>query len=350
MEAPSGSRSKKRTLLEAIADDEPTLHIQLPDGQRIPAHREAMQFDVGCVKELPPTDTWDLSSLLIEGKPVERAVVVAWLEALYQDSNLDNGSLQPEEDQQQPDPVRLLLFADAVGSSRRIINSCYERCKEQVVLRLQLAEGDSPRELAVQLDGRWWTLDHISGMLQGAALDGSAVQYILGPPVEEKAELLGSQIAAQLEPLLLVAYKLQLEDLQDRLHTFVRQQVDRHARDDDDLSLLPLKVLKSSVFTPRVMAAADPLQLQDAWIKSIVDKPFIVGGRGAVCRAFRDNLVLKAQGVLQQRYLGSPAGTRFDFEFDLNENLLSLKPAGSSEWLACLPACLSIGIGPWVKG
>jgi len=355
MEAPSGSSSKKRTLLEAIADDEPTLHIKLPDGQRsIPAHRELMRFDVSCVRELPPTDTWDLGSLLIEGKPVERAVVVAWLQTFYAGSMLDNGSLQPEEDQEQPDPVRLLLFADAVGSSRRIIRACYERCKEQVVLRLQLPEGDNQRELPVQLDGRWWTLD-IYGTLQGVALDGSEVVHTLTLPVGEKADLLGSQIAAQLEPLLLVAYKLQLEDLQDKLHAFVRQQVDRHARDDDEFSLLPLQVLKSAVLTPRVMAAADLQQLQDAWIKSIVDKPLILNGEGAVCSrlnggASRDNLVLKAQGlVLQQPYLGSPAGTRFDFEFDMENSVLSLQPEGGSQWLPSLPACLSVGIGPWVK-
>jgi hypothetical protein len=50
----SASRARRRTLLDAIAADEPTLFLRLLDGSSVPAHRELLQFVSSCVKGLPP--------------------------------------------------------------------------------------------------------------------------------------------------------------------------------------------------------------------------------------------------------------------------------------------------------
>ena len=54
MSAHPGSRLQQRTLLDAIASDEPTLWLLLACGARVPAHRELLQFMSSCVKGLPP--------------------------------------------------------------------------------------------------------------------------------------------------------------------------------------------------------------------------------------------------------------------------------------------------------
>lgn len=73
----------KRTLLEAIASDEPTLWLKLASGDRLPAHRELLKFSSGVVKALPPGDTWDLSGLQVEGQQVSKEVVIVWLSNVY---------------------------------------------------------------------------------------------------------------------------------------------------------------------------------------------------------------------------------------------------------------------------
>jgi len=138
----------------------------------LPSYQELMRFDSTCVKGLPPTDTWDLSSLLIEGKPVERAVVVAWLEAVYARSLYDNGSLQQEENQQL-DAVALLLFADAVGSRRRVIDACYQRCKPHfdtlsIALRDDLVSRESHK---IHFTGRHYHHTEVLGVARGRVAD-----------------------------------------------------------------------------------------------------------------------------------------------------------------------------------
>ena len=73
----------KRTLLESIATDDPTLFIKLDGSEdNLPAHRGVLEVASTCVKHLPPSDTWDLSLLKINGAPVHRSVVIAWLEVV----------------------------------------------------------------------------------------------------------------------------------------------------------------------------------------------------------------------------------------------------------------------------
>lgn len=117
------SSSRKRTLLEAVASDQPNMWIKLADGQRLPAYKDLLRLASTCARGLPTSNTWDLSNLMVEGKPVKRQVPVTWLEIIYDDfSNYsDAGRLEPEGSSEEVPIADLLLFADAVGSSRRIM-------------------------------------------------------------------------------------------------------------------------------------------------------------------------------------------------------------------------------------
>ena len=69
--------SKKRTLLEAILSDEPSLWLQLADGERLPAHRELLALVSRCARGLPPgaqnvTQIIHLSAIVCVAKGEER--------------------------------------------------------------------------------------------------------------------------------------------------------------------------------------------------------------------------------------------------------------------------------------
>lgn len=85
---------------------------------------------------------WDLTNLLIEGRPVERTAVVAWLNCVYQH---DRG--QPFQEQQPAyastsaaELHRLLALADAVGSSTQPLHHALANLK-QLQLTAQLGSG-----------------------------------------------------------------------------------------------------------------------------------------------------------------------------------------------------------------
>lgn len=107
------------SLLSNIQKDSHNLWIQLAQGQgdRIPAHREALHVHSSCVRDLPEGDKWDLSNMVVEGQHVRRSVVIAWLEVVYQ-------ATEDERQRQKAGVHELLAFADAVGSSRRTLLAC----------------------------------------------------------------------------------------------------------------------------------------------------------------------------------------------------------------------------------
>jgi hypothetical protein len=74
------TRKSERTLLDALAEDSPDLHIRLAGGARVAAHRQILAWMCTCVHNLPAGDTWDVSGLLVEGQPVTRPLVALWLQ------------------------------------------------------------------------------------------------------------------------------------------------------------------------------------------------------------------------------------------------------------------------------
>jgi hypothetical protein len=87
--------SRKRSFNEYL-DDKPKLQINLAakDTQQeqhaepLAPHRHIVQLFSLCAAGLPAQPgedaVWNLSNILIDGQPVSRATVVAWLNAAYQ--------------------------------------------------------------------------------------------------------------------------------------------------------------------------------------------------------------------------------------------------------------------------
>ncbi|KAI8466823.1 MAG: hypothetical protein J3K34DRAFT_370689 [Monoraphidium minutum] len=300
----------KRTLLEALADDEPNLWIKLAGGERLPAHREVLRWSSAVVKQLPPGDTWDLSGLVVEGRPVTKAVVLAWLAAVYpladdvEDAAAGGGA---------PPLADVLAFADAAGMSQAVLRACCERCPLTALL-VKIGDND----VALPTDGH--SVYRVQGNSRMCASSASAATLLCVDVTAEQAASLGPQIAAQLEPLLFLAYKLRLTELQAQLHAVVHG-----ASVFVGSPLADRGLLEGAVFTDRVMAAADRAQLKAAWIDSVVGQacsfrgsPLLAGlAEGALPSA-------RFKAALARPYLGSPAGTPVDLELDLAAGMMKL--------------------------
>jgi hypothetical protein len=82
--------------------------------------------------------TWDLSGLLINGQPVSRDVLVAWLNAAYH--HLLGATFEPQDPDLTTTAAGLsavLHFADAVGSRPGLLAACL-RNLDQLQLAVQL--------------------------------------------------------------------------------------------------------------------------------------------------------------------------------------------------------------------
>jgi hypothetical protein len=81
------------------------------------------------------SSTWDLSNLLIDGQPVSRDTVTAWLNVLYMQLEgvhfLGSASVAALT---ATGLYQLLAFADAVGSIRGVLRACLP--KEEVTIRI----------------------------------------------------------------------------------------------------------------------------------------------------------------------------------------------------------------------
>jgi hypothetical protein len=255
---------RKRTLLDAIAGDEPTLHIKVACGTSLPAHRELLQFHSTCVKGLPAgADVWDVSGLLIDGRPAPAAVVAAWLEAAYAGSSYyDHGAageiVRAGGEEEAVDPLSLLLFADAVGSSRAGNRACYERCADALG-KLTVVLGDALRPVSMKLDGGTYRVagGHV------VLYTGASVGECSG--AQERLEL-RAQVASQLERRLYAAYKLGLRELEDKVHAFIRAN-----KDSITAAVLTPEALDEAVLSQRVLAAvsADSRRLRRLIVSGI---------------------------------------------------------------------------------
>ncbi|KAI8464261.1 MAG: hypothetical protein J3K34DRAFT_526351 [Monoraphidium minutum] len=250
--------SRKRTLIDVLASDEPTLWIQLTDAAapRLPAHAALLRAYSSCVRGLPAgSGVWDLSGLLIDGAPVERAVVVEWLEAVY------TGSCYAEDAEPTPE--------DAVGSSRHAARACYARCAPRLDA-INVTLHGAP--FALKLDGTFHEFD-CAGALKSCTLSAWRAAAAGGPGgAAAGAAELRPQVAAALEPLLHVAYRLGLRDLQERLHAFLHANVDIDPA-NRSAYVITVDQLRSTGFSARVMAAVDAAELWDAWLRHVLTVP-----------------------------------------------------------------------------
>lgn len=156
--------AQKRKLLESIASDEPNIWLQLHDGTRLPAHRELLALASSCAKGLPPGgDSWDLSRLQIDGgAPADKLLVGDWLEALYSCSLLEYGGAAVDDvvifrNIDGSWYARLYLFADAVGSTSRVIDACLANI--DTVLYFSVPASQQGVRVSLFLSGPPYTVD-----------------------------------------------------------------------------------------------------------------------------------------------------------------------------------------------
>jgi hypothetical protein len=142
--------------------DEPLLRLQLANDTSeqppLQASTRLLHACSTCAFGLPrDSSTWDLSNLLIDGQPVSRDTVLAWLNAMYM--HLDDIPFSdsiPDAAASATRLYQLLAFADAVGSSRGVVKACLGGLEDLAFevkvgeQQVQLAAGEG-RELDVKI-------------------------------------------------------------------------------------------------------------------------------------------------------------------------------------------------------
>ncbi|WIA39973.1 hypothetical protein OEZ86_013403 [Tetradesmus obliquus] len=222
---------------------------QQQHGEPLAPYCHIVQLFSLCAAGLPAqaeNDTvWDLSNILIDGQPVQRATVVAWLNSCYQivytadyeaQEAADNPALTFEG------LYRLLAFADAVDSTDGVLQKLMADLSG-LKLHAQLGE----QQLVLCPGEGDYVIDDLQ--VERYPYGGYSYTYIGQKAANsEQQDAFIEQVAAQTEQLLWLAYRLQLEPLMQRLHSFVRSSC-LYAN-----SILRGRV--DDVFTPRVLEAA----------------------------------------------------------------------------------------------
>ncbi|WIA39964.1 hypothetical protein OEZ86_013394 [Tetradesmus obliquus] len=198
-------------------------------------------------RRLPETEEWDLSGLLVDGQPVSRATAVAWLSAAYQHAYETYFEEQQDSSASSAEGLyKLLAFADAVDSTRPLLKACCAGV-EDLQLRAQLGQ----QQVSLETDGTAYFFNSRDGLLMQQTDFNERITGLQGSSEAASAEqqdAFRQQVAAQTEQLLWLAYRLQLQPLAQRLHSFIR------ALDWFDVSLLDDNY--AAVFTTRVLEAA----------------------------------------------------------------------------------------------
>jgi hypothetical protein len=213
------------------------------------ADRQVVCLFSGVARGLPDADEWDLSGLLVDGQPVSRETVVAWLNAAYQAAYEEDFEAQQKADNpacSMTGLYQLLSFADAVDSTRPVLKAC---CAQLQILQLHAQLG--PKQLALETNGTGYYFSKRTQLLMCCTDVSKIAEQVEGAPAATTAEeqqAFNRQVAAQTEQLLWLAHKLQLQPLLQHLNRFVQalswftQSLLRHTR--------------NAVFTPCVLEAA----------------------------------------------------------------------------------------------
>jgi hypothetical protein len=132
--------------------DEPVLRLQLaddaPDMQPLEVSVSLMRASSSCARGLPhDSSTWDLSNLLIDGHPVSRDTVTAWVNVVYTilEDKPFKMDTSPAESTSATRLYQVLAFADAVGSSRGVVKACLAGLQQLV---FEVKVGDKEVQLA----------------------------------------------------------------------------------------------------------------------------------------------------------------------------------------------------------
>ena len=289
-------------LLTALAErEQPDLWIQLAGSERLPVHRHMLSWSSSVVRDLPEgSDTWDLSGLLIGDAPVSEAVVLEWLAAVYPPVVL------PTAPGGGPELADLLEFADAVGSSDPAVLACCAR-----VDRLVVRAGGGP---AVQLhmDGRLY--EYCGSGLRETGPERS-VQLAPNQPGERAA--FSTAVAAQLERLLLLTYKLQLPELREKLRHFI------FINSRTSAALLGGAEYLDMVFSERVLSAVPQSDIQSAWLQRMTSERHMLFGKDGLFKEAQrfelDRARLSFVAELNKRFMGAPKGMTVKVTWQLDD-------------------------------
>lgn len=139
------SRGKKR----AFDDGELRIKLAIVDwgtADPLEADRTILAAFSSCIRGLPAeADEWDISQLLIEGQPVQRQTVVAWLNMAYSQALDEPFEQDTELDDSMAGLAQLLAFADAVGPTKGLLRACLSD-RGELYAYVTVPEGESEGE------------------------------------------------------------------------------------------------------------------------------------------------------------------------------------------------------------
>lgn len=192
---------------------------------------------------------------------------------------------------------------------------------------LRVAARETSNMLTFKLDGTVYRVVMTSGVTHVASVQFLWTPPSLSPPlVGQPAECLNHirhQLALQLEPLLLLSHKLQLPNLQVKLHRFIQ------ANSMLEASLFNTEVLKARIFTDRVVGAmALGLSSLDAAVGSVVGACTLLGAHEPLLSMVHgvslNGSVLRFRANTTRAFLGEPVDSLFEFQLDISSNQLQV--------------------------
>ena len=198
-----------------------------------------------CARALPSKDEWDLSNLLIDGQPVGRDTVVAWLNKAY--SLVNSSSFECMTGSTTPsllDLHQLLVFADAVGTKQFLLEAIVADLDD-----VRISADLAGKALELRLDRMYYfSCCALPPRFHEATTELEQRMACDFAEADKPAFL--SQVVAQVEPLLYMSLKLQLPCLIQKLQSFLHSSM--HAADEFPF----LWPVREQIFSQRVLDCA----------------------------------------------------------------------------------------------
>ncbi|PNW80389.1 hypothetical protein CHLRE_07g315450v5 [Chlamydomonas reinhardtii] len=301
------SRVKRKRTDDFLLADEPTdiVIITAVSEQPLEAHLVVLLPCCKVVFDLPRASsgktTWDLSKLVLEGQssPVSSAVVRQWLDLVY--SRVDAGRQPPKFPSLSEAARSLLLFADAVGTSRVVMDALGDALAAQPGLALPVVVnggggggeggaaggGGGPLQLELALRGKlYYYLKSYSLHAFDVPTSGTVHTVVSGEDLEPFKVALPGAVAAALEGWLYLAGRLGLVALVRLLRDFFQAQLI-----SSFLSIL--RATAAKVFSRRVLECMPHELLVEGFVSDSLWGPQL--GQADVATGSKFSLVMNSE-------------------------------------------------------
>jgi hypothetical protein len=319
---------------------------------------QVLRLVCSCFKNAPASDTWDLSTLLVNGSPVNHTTVIAVLSVIYSSMGAlgyEMGRRFRQDSLSQL--LNMLLFADAVGCSRTVLgqlagllgstardelditltNSTAGSCSSNRATTEAAEQGGSTtssKRITLQLTSMYsiepYYTDEESA--DGYELNRWYGQHSMSCTrlTGQQAEQLRQQAAQQLEVLLFVGFKLDLQQLLQPALSFLRAS---------SLFLRCDTSRGGAIFSQRVQAAAGSASGFELLSRSCVQQP--LGSGFGINIVFKDVQfdaveegaeahIVSFRGTLKQNLYAFEEGTRVRAKFN-SYGLVKLRDVSNDE-------------------